>query len=251
MDRPCEDMQERIADYVLGALDEREAEVVRSHLDRCEACQAYMRSLSEQSEALGALGEKIQDDMHTREDKVIAALDDVPAPAAGPSWVLPWTGRLLRTAVAAVLVLSVGIAIGRLTAAAPIDVEQLRADLERSVAASLRPAVQEHVLAKVDEHLQAALTDGQADLSAALAVQVRQELRVFGAQLMAGSEAMMERRLDDFMQLIETARLQDRQRVARAFEQIELNRLRDARQFGLGLRTLAIQTSDEATRVEN
>jgi hypothetical protein len=146
----------------------------------------------------------------------------------------------------------------------------LRLDLEQTVAASLRPAVEESVLTEVDQRLQAGLTDGQermlaevderlvaalADgqtaLSATLTKQVRQELRVFGAQLMAGSEAMMDRRLDDFVQLIEAARLKDRQRVARAFEQIEMNRMRDVRQLGLGLRNLYAQPVDERTTMEN
>ena len=270
MDRSCENMQERIADYVLGALGEREAGVVRSHLAECEACQAYMRTLTEHSEALTALGQGIQVAMRAREDKVIAVLEGMSPSNSHSGWVVMGPGKLLRTAVAAVLVLGVGITIGRLTAAEPIDVERLRADLEQSVAASLRPAVRESVLMEVNQRLQAgladgrenvltevnerletALMDGQTELSATLAKEVRQELRVFGAQLMAGSEAMMDQRLDDFVQLIEAARLKDRQRVARALEQIELNRLRDVRQIGLGLRTLAVHTSDERTTMEN
>jgi hypothetical protein len=206
-----------------------------------------MRSLAEKSEALTALGQEIQGEMGAREDRVIAALEGMRPCGSEPSSVLPWRGRLLWTAVAAVLVLGVGITIGRLTAAEPIDVEQLRTDLERSVAASLRPVVEE----RVDARLQAALTDGQADLSATLTAQVREELKVFGSQLMAGSEAMMDRRLDDFLELIEAARLKDRQRVAQAFEQIELNRMREVRQLGLGLRTLAVQTSDDPRTMEN
>ena len=190
---------------------------------------------------------EIQGDMRAREDRVIAALEGISPGGGQEGWVLPWTGQVLRMAVAAVLVLGVGITIGRLTAPEPIDVEQLRADLEQSVAASLQPAVQE----RVDARLRAALTDGQAELNAALTRQLRQELRVFGAQLMAGSEAMMDRRLDDFLQLIEAARLKDRQRVARAFEQIEMNRMRDVRQLGLGLRTLAVQTDEKATPIQN
>jgi hypothetical protein len=240
-------MQERIADYVLGALDEREAQAVRDHLDGCAACQGYMRSLAEKSEALTALGQEIQGDMRVREDRVIAALEGISPGGSQAGWVLPWTGKVLRVAVAAVLVLGVGITIGRLTAAEPIDVDQLRADLERSVAASLRPAVEE----RVDARLQAALTDGQADLSATLTAQIREELKVFGSQLMAGSEAMMDRRLDDFLELIEAARLKDRQRVAQAFERIEMNRMRDVRQLGLGLRTLAVQTNDDPRTMEN
>jgi len=247
MSGPCEAMQERIADYVLGALDEREAEGVQSHLGACEACQKYLRTLTEHSEGLAALGQHIQMDMRAREDKVIEALETMAPGGSQRSCALPWMGRLLRMAVATVLVLGVGITIGRVTAPEPIDVDQLRADLERSVAASLRPAVEE----RVDARLEAALTDGQADLSATLTAEVREELKVFGAQLMAGSEAMMDRRLDDFLELIEAARLKDRQRVAQAFEQIELNRMRDVRQLGLGLRTLAVQTNDEPTTMPN
>jgi hypothetical protein len=88
-------------------------------------------------------------------------------------------------------------------------------------------------------------------LGAALAGQLRQELRVFGAQLMVDSEAMMDRRLDDFLELIEAARLKDRQRVAQAFEQIEMNRMRDVRQLGLGLRTLVVQTDEKAAPIQN
>jgi hypothetical protein len=216
-------------------------------LDGCAGCQEYMRSLTEKSEALTALGQGLQGDMRVREDRVIAALEGVSPGSGQEGWVLPWLGKVLRVAVAAVLVLGVGITIGRVTAPEPIDVDQLRADLERSVAASLRPAVEE----RVDARLQAALTDGQATFSATLTAQVREELKAFGVQLMAGSEAMMDRRLDDFLELIEAARLKDRQRVAQAFEQIELNRMRDVRQLGLGLRTLAVQTNDEPTTMPN
>jgi anti-sigma factor RsiW len=229
-------MRERIADYVLGVLDEGEAEAVRDHVSGCEACQGYLRTLTEHSEALTALGQHIQKDMHAREDKVIAALEAMGPSGSGRDSTVVGTTRLLWTAVAAVLMLGVGITIGRLTAAEPIDVEQLRADLKRSVAASLQPALEE----SVDERL-----------GAALAGQLRQELRVFGAQLMVDSEAMMDRRLDDFLELIEAARLKDRQRVAQAFEQIELNRMRDVRQLGLGLRTLAVRTDEKAAPIQN
>jgi hypothetical protein len=244
-------MQDHIADYVLGALDEKHVEALEQHLGGCERCRGYLERLRGHDGALVALSAEVEQGMTGRREKVIQALQDVvPAePTAGR--VLPLVNRLVRMGVAAVLVLGAGIAIGRLTAPDPVDVEQLRRDLERSVAASLGPAVRESLLAEVDQRLETGLTDEYAGLSAALAEQVRRELRAFGAQLMSGTEAMMDRRLDDFVQLIEAARLNDRQRVARALEQIEHKRLRDVRQIGLGLRTLAAQTADDATTMQN
>ncbi len=45
------------------------------------------------------------------------------------------------------LVLGAGVGIGRWTAPRPVDVERLRADLQASIVASLKPAVQESILA--------------------------------------------------------------------------------------------------------
>lgn len=251
MNRPCPEMQDHIADYVLGALDDKRVEALEQHLSACERCRDYLERLRGHDGALVALGAEVEQGMTGRREKVIQALQDVVPVEPTVGRVLPRVNRLVRMAVAAVLVLGAGIAIGRMTAPRPVDVEQLRRDLEQSVAASLKPAVRESVLAEVDQRLETALTDEHAGLSAALAEQVRRELRVFGTQLMSGTEAMMDRRLDDFVQLIEAARLKDRQRVARALEQIEHNRLRDVRQIGLGLQTLAAQTDDGPTTMQN
>lgn len=251
MNRPCPQMQDNIADYVLGALDEKHTEALERHLSDCERCRDYLERLRGHDGALVALGAEVEQAMAGRRDKAIQALQDVAPAEPTARRVLLLVNHLVRVAVAAVLVLGAGIAIGRMTAPRPVDVEQLRRDLERSVAASLGPAVRESVLAEVDQRLDTALTGEHTNLSAALAEQVRRELRVFGTQLMSGTEAMMDRRLDDFIQLIEAARLKDRQRVARALERIELNRMRDVRQIGIGLQTLAAQTDDVPTTMQN
>jgi anti-sigma factor RsiW len=251
MNRPCPDRQDRIADYVLGALNAGDAEALERHVADCERCGGYLHELRSHDEALAALGAELEQAMPGRRANVIQALRDVTPTETRATRVLPFVGGFVRAAVAAVLLLGAGIAIGRLTAPEPVDVQQLRRDLEQSVAASLRPAVRESVLTEVDQRLQSALTEEYASLSTVLAEQVRRELRILGTQLMSGTEAMMDRRLDDFVQLIEAARLKDRQRVARALEQIEYSRLRDVRQIGLGLQTLAAQTDDEPTVLQN
>ena len=56
MNRPCPDRQEAIADYVLGALDAPQAEVLQEHLNGCDHCRRYCESLRDQGEALVRLG---------------------------------------------------------------------------------------------------------------------------------------------------------------------------------------------------
>jgi len=218
MKETCREMRDRIADYTLGALGERQMRDVEAHLEQCDACREYSEALAAHSEGLIALGRQVEVDMEARCDRVLETLAEMPAPDAGAGPGLLWMGRLARLAVAAVLVLGVGIAIGRLTAPQPIDVEQLRADLQNSITSALKPAVEQETLTRVDERLLAALDAANSELKAQIGAQVRRDLQAFAAEFVTGSEAMVDRRLNDLVQLIEAARLKDRQRVARAFE---------------------------------
>ena len=242
MNEACRDMQERIADYVLGALDEPDARQVREHLSMCRPCEAYLQALTAQSEGLAALGREVEAHMETRQDKVLQALEETSV-AYHAGWAFPRVGVLARIAVAAVLVLGVGMGIGRLTAPRPIDMDQLRTNLEASIANTLRSTVEQETLAVVDERLQMALEAGNAELKAEIAAQVRRDLGAFATQFVAGSEAMVDQRLAELVELIEAARLKDRQRVARAFDHLEQSRHRDRTQIGLGLQTLASRTA--------
>jgi hypothetical protein len=242
-------MRDRIADYTLGALDERQTREVEAHLEQCDACREYREVLTAQSEGLIALGRQVEVDMEARCERVLETLAEIPASGSGSG--LLWIGRLARLAVAAVLVLGVGIAIGRLTAPQSVDVEQLRADLETSIANALKPAVAQEAQAVLDERLLAALDAANTELKAQIGAQVRRDLQAFAAEFVTGSEAMVDRRLNDLVQLIEAARLKDRQRVARAFEQVELNRRRDRTEIGRGFQSLVALTKAEPATVAN
>jgi|GEM_PF-688928 len=248
MKETCREMQDRIADYTLGALDEHQAEQVEAHLNECRRCREYLEALTVQSEGLAVLGREVDADMEARRDRALQALAEVPDVRSSCGPTLFWMARL---AVAAALVLAVGIAIGRLTSPQPIDVEQLRADLETSITSALKPAVAQDAQVMVDERLLAALDAANTELKAQIGAQVRRDLQAFAAEFVSGSEVMVDRRLGDLVQLIEAARLTDRQRVARAFEQVELNRRRDRTQIGRGLQSLAVLTNAEPTRIEN
>jgi anti-sigma factor RsiW len=230
MSRPCHDTHETIVDFTLGILSEEQVRDMQSHLDTCESCRQYMRELTEQSEALTALGQQVQADMDARQEKVLEALEYVTP--TGPK-VVPFVNGFVRTAVAAVLVLSVGIFIGRLTSPKPVNVEQLRADLQSSIVASLQPAVRQSVLADVDERLESALTTRDERVAAEVVEQVRQDLRLVATDLMAGSERLVDRRFAEVVQLIEAARQTDRRQVATALDQIKT-------QTGMGFLKLAM-----------
>jgi len=229
MSQPCHDMQERILDLALGALDAEQTQEVQRHLDTCESCRRFAQALTEQGESLAALGRRVQADMDARRGRVIEALQGV-APAR-PS-ALPFVGRIARAAVAAVLILGAGIVIGRLSSPKSIDVEQLRADLQTSIVASLQPAVRQAVLSDVDGRLEAALAARDERIATELVELLRQDLRVIAAELTTGSERLVDERFADVVQLIEAARQTDRRQVAKALEQIRT-------QTGMGFVRLA------------
>jgi len=244
MNRPCPDRQDRLADYLLGALAAGAAKAVQEHLDRCANCRQYLQNLQRQSETLVRLGREIGADMEVRQAKVIEALEDVAPAEAGMSRVFPFIGGYLRTAVAAVLVLGAGITIGRWTGPHPVDVGQLRAELQASVTASLQPVVGESVLAELDQRLQTGLSASDERLRAELGEQVRRDLRVLAAQFAANSERLVDERFADIVQLIEAGRRTDRERVAKALEQITTR-------TGLGFQTLAARAQEPSAPIQN
>ena len=242
MNRPCPDRQDRIAEYVLGALDAAQAEALREHLSECSGCRQYLQSLKQQSEALIELGRQIGAGMAARQDRVIEALEGVSPAEPLARRTFPFVGGLLKTAVAAVLLVGAGIAVGRWAAPRPVDVERLRADLEASIAASLKPAVQASVLTQVDKRLQA-----EAQQRAEFAERTHQDLCMLAEQLAAGTEnleTLMKGRFAELVDLIEAGRETDRWRVEKALQQMRT-------QTGMGLQALAVRAGDPATTVHD
>jgi hypothetical protein len=251
MNRPCPEMQDKVADYVLGALDSRQAEALQQHLSGCEACRQYAQSLQKQAQSLVALGRQFDADMEARRDKVIEALQDVSPVQTGTRRLFPPVGGFLRMSAAAVLVLGAGEIIGRSVAPRPADVEQLRADLQASIIASLRPAVQESILAEVNQRLESGLTAGEASLRGELAEQLRGDLQLFATQFTTGSERRMDKKFAEFVRLLEEARLKDRQQVAKALDRIEQDRVRDKTQIRTGLQYVAALTAKATPAMQN
>jgi hypothetical protein len=120
---------------------------------------------------------------------------------------------------------------GRLSAPAA-DIEELRAALE--------PAIRESLLTELNGQWQSAFAVNCAQIKEELHQQVRRDLTEFAAQTLAASSAMTNRSLNQLIELIEAARVRERQQVATALEQIEQERA----QIKNGLLTLAARTSE-------
>ena len=244
MNRSCPDMQDRIIDYMLGALDAPQAQAVKEHLDQCEGCRKYLHDLKHQGDALAELGGRVAAGMSARREKVIQALGAVSPAEAGAARITPILGGYVRVAVAAVLILGAGVVIGRMTAPRPVDAERLRADLEASIVASLTPAIRESVLAGVEQRLQAARASNDTKLRVEVAEQISRDLTTFASRFTASSERLLDRRFAELVEVIEAARLTDRRQVARALEQIKML-------TGAGLRSVAALTEDSPATLEN
>jgi hypothetical protein len=141
---------------------------------------------------------------------------------------------LTKVAAAAVLLISAGYAAGRLSAP---DMEQLQASLE--------PAIRENLAAEMKGYLQLGLTNSYVQLKDDLTEQYRRDLNQFAAYTLAASGAATNQLLQDLVESINTAQTQDRQWVTAAFEQIELDRLRDSARLSNAFATFAVRTEDE------
>ena len=159
--------------------------------------------------------------------------------------------HISKLAAAAVLLIGLGFIAGRLLAPRPLDIEKLQAALESSLKSSLEPAIRQDMLEEVNNRWQSAFAANCAQLKDELQQQVRRDLIEFAAQTLTASGTLTDQRLMELVQLIETARIQDRRRIEEAFEQMELNRLWDKNRLGNGLVTLAARTNELLRKKQN
>jgi hypothetical protein len=142
---------------------------------------------------------------------------------------------IIKFAAAAVLLICAGFLTSRLSTPQPVDVEQLRADL----------------IKQVNQQWESILETRHAELREEVYGQVRHDLMEFAAQTLAASRDLTDQRLVELVRLIEAARIQDRQRIEAALEQVELNRLQDKTQFRNGLQTLIARASETSSATQN
>jgi hypothetical protein len=144
---------------------------------------------------------------------------------------------IAKLAAAAVLMIGAGYIGGRVSTPEPLDVQEFQATLESSLKSSLVPAIRQELLSEIDDRWQSTLAASNAKVKDELAQQVRRDLTEFAAQTLVASGTRTDQRLMELIRLIEATRIQDRRRMASAFDYIESR-------FGNGLVTLAARTDE-------
>jgi len=147
------------------------------------------------------------------------------------------TNSFTKVAAAAVLLIIAGYAAGRLSAPRGPDAEQLQ-------------AIRQNLLDEMEQYWQLALTSSYVQLKEDLTQQYRRDLNRFAIQTLAASNAVTNELLTELIESINVAQTEDRQWVAAAFEQIELNRLQDNAQLSNAFVTFAVRTEDELQRTK-
>lgn len=227
----CRQMQDKIADYVIGALSKEETDAVNQHTAQCPQCRAYMEAMQRQGGTLSQWAEEVQSRMPSQEDKVIAALEDVRPQRAQSVWRIVAHSNLARLTAAALLILGIGFLAGRLSAPSVGDIQQLRAQFQESLT-----DCEQRIIEQTNQDMDAALS--------AVQNQLRLDLKEFGIQTLAAVKTVTDQRSAELIQLIEQARLRDRWHIEAALEYIQAGRLQDNARFGMGLQALAAKTSE-------
>ena len=145
-----------------------------------------------------------------------------------------------KVAAAAVLLITAGYATGRLLSPKPPDIEQLQAALE--------PVIRQNILDEMEQYWQLSLAASYAQLKEDLGRQYRSDLNQFAAYTLAASGAATNQLLEELIESINTAQIQDRQWLVAALGEIELNRLQDNAQLSNAFVSFAAQTEDELLR---
>ncbi len=147
-------------------------------------------------------------------------------------------GGMARFAAAAVLLICVGYAVGRVSAPRSPDMEELQAALE--------PAVRRNVVAQVRNDLQSALANLRDDLDR----QYSQNLSRVGMQILAASNTATSEQLTRLIEVIDEAQSHDRQWFAAAIGQVESNRRYETTQLSNAFASFAVQTEDKLERTK-
>lgn len=146
--------------------------------------------------------------------------------------------NLARIAAAVILSISIGYAAGRFSAPKSPDMKQIRSELE--------PAIREKLL----EDIQLGLASNYIQMKEDLTEQYQQDLRQSALEILTASGNITNRLLEELVQTIATAQLQDRQWVAAALEQTERNRLADKNQLGGAFVNFASQTVQDLQQTQ-
>ena len=223
--------QDEWMDYLYGETTADQRRTLRSHLEECLQCQSDVAGWQDSMKALDGwqLGDK---------GKTVSRIG-------------LYAGSILRWTAAAVLMIGLGFVAARLFAPGTPDIEQLRADLETSLKATLEPQIRQNLTEEMNAQWQAVLVESYGRLKDELSRQLRADMNEYALQTLGVCSAATNKLLTELIVAIDTTQQRDRHRIADVFEQIEKDRLRDRNVLGKGLATLAVRTEDQLVRTRN
>jgi len=252
MKNVCQNIREQMPEFIAGTLSAEEKDELLHHIDSCPACSEYLKALQADDKLLGDFAEAMQPVVNRLENNVIDTLSRTTSsqPVSLTSiWRIIINSRVAKLAAAAVLLIVVGYATGRLSAPRPLDAEELRV-LENSLKSSLEPAIRKDVVEELKRDWQLALASNYVQLKDELEQQFRRDLNEFAVQTLAASSTVTNQLLTELIQTIGAAQMQERRGIATALEQMELNRLRDNAQLKSDLASFSVHTEDEFQRTK-
>jgi len=218
-------------DYLYGEITADQKRTLRSHLEECSQCQSDVEGWQYSMKALD--GWQLDD-----KGKTVSRIG-------------LYAGPMLRWTAAAVLMIGLGFVAARLFAPGTPDIEQLRADLETSLKATLEPQIRQNLAGEMNAQWQAVLLESYAGLKDELSRQLHADMNEYALQTLGVCSAATNKLLTELIVAIDTTQQQDRHRIADVFEEIERNRLYDRNVLGKGLTTLAVRTEDQLVRTRN
>lgn len=146
--------------------------------------------------------------------------------------------RLNKVAVAAVLLIITGYAVGRLSAPRPPDIKQLQA--------TLVPAIRRELLDEINQNLESSYIS----LTSELDRKYRQDMNRVAIQILAASNTATNERLAELIESFNESQTQERQLFTTMLEHIEANRLQDSAVLSNALASVAQQTEEELERTK-
>ena len=150
--------------------------------------------------------------------------------------------NLLRIAAIVIVFIAIGFFAGKISEPKQYDIAQIQNELE--------PAIREKLFNEVTQYVQLGITTGYVQLREELTEQYRQDLYQASHEILNASGTITNQLLEQLIQAIATTQVQERQLIAAALEQIELNRLEDKTQLGSALLTFASQTEQDLLQTQ-
>ena len=233
MNKSCEQYRKQIELYESGLLeDKQEVAWLMEHLQDCPECAARLASLEQQDRNLDDWVESLESIIAAGQEQSIQAFRamDSPVPNANKGGFLkPVRTHWMRYAAAAAILIIAGFLAGRLST----------------------PSVdQERVVSAVLDQLRPDLAQGFAQLKEDVSADMTDQFQTYARETLAASNYQTNQQLQELIDAIAKAQVQERQWVYSALDQIERNRIQDQYQMRQGLAAFAALTGDELEKTQ-